>query len=43
VSDTGVVMSVYVPDGEIEPGSFSGAEPSDRELDRRERMADGLW
>jgi dihydrofolate reductase len=43
VSDTGVVMSVYVQDGEIEPGSFPGAEPSDRELDRRERVADGLW
>jgi dihydrofolate reductase len=43
VSDSGVLMSVYVPDGEIRPGSFPGAEPSDRELDRREKMAKGLW
>lgn len=43
VSDSGVVMSVYVPDGQIQPGSFPGAEPSDREQDRRERMATGRW
>jgi dihydrofolate reductase len=43
VSDSGVVMSVYVPDGEIGAGSFPSVEPSDRELERRERMANGLW
>lgn len=43
VSDSGVVMSVYAPDGEIQPGSFPGAEPSDWERDRRERMAKGRW
>lgn len=43
VSGTGVVMSVYVPAGEVQPGSFPSAEPSDKELDRREKMANGRW
>lgn len=43
VSATGVVMSTYVPDGEVRPGSFAGTEPSERELTRRARMARGTW
>jgi len=43
VSATGVVMSTYVPAGEIEPGSFPSAEPSERELARRKMMADESW
>ena len=43
VSATGVVMSSYVPDGDIRPGSFAGAESSDKELARREMMAAGRW
>ena len=43
VSTTGVVMSTYVPDGDIQPGSFAGAEPSEKELVRREKMAKGSW
>ncbi len=43
VSTTGVVMSTYVPAGDVQPGSFAGAEPSDRELARRKRMANGAW
>jgi dihydrofolate reductase len=39
VSATGVVMSTYVPNGEIRPGSFVGAEPSEKELARRKKMA----
>lgn len=39
VSATGVVMSTYVPAGEIRPGSFAGAEPSEKELARRKKMA----
>jgi dihydrofolate reductase len=39
VSGTGVVMSTYVPNGEILPGSFVGAEPSEKELARRQKMA----
>ncbi|WP_445398983.1 dihydrofolate reductase family protein [Zobellella sp. An-6] len=43
VSASGVVMSTYVPAGEIRPGTFAAAEPSDKELARRGRMAKGLW
>ena len=43
VSTTGVVMSTYVPVGEIEPGSFPSAEPSEKELARRKLMANEAW
>lgn len=43
VSSTGVVISTYVPDGDIEPGSFPSAEPSEKELVRRKMMADEMW
>ena len=43
VSASGVVMSTYVPGGEIRPGTFPGAESSEKELARRKRMADGKW
>lgn len=43
VSASGVVMSTYVPDGDIRPGSFPGADPSERELARRRQMADEQW
>ncbi|MDE2249990.1 MAG: dihydrofolate reductase family protein [Gammaproteobacteria bacterium] len=43
VSNSGVVMSTYVPDGDIKPGSFATAEPSAMELARRGRMAGGVW
>lgn len=39
VSTTGVVMSAYVPVGDIPLGSFVPAEPSAKELSRRVRMA----
>jgi len=42
VSTTGVVMSNYVPSGDIQPGSFAGAEPSEKELARRKAMANEL-
>jgi dihydrofolate reductase len=38
-STTGVVMSTYVPQGEVQPGSFATAEPSARELARRRKLA----
>ena len=38
-STTGVVMSTYVPAGEIPLGSFAQAEPNKKELARRVRMA----
>lgn len=43
VSTSGVVMSTYVPGGDIRPGSFASAEPSERELARRKKMANGMW
>lgn len=43
VSSTGVVMSTYVPNGDIEPGSFASTEASEKELARRREMASGLW
>ena len=38
-SATGVVMSTYVPAGDIPPGSFVQAEPSEQELERRAKLA----
>jgi dihydrofolate reductase len=43
VSNSGVVMSTYVPDGDVRPGSFASAEPSEKELARRKKMANGMW
>jgi dihydrofolate reductase len=43
VSTTGVVMSTYVPGGDIQPGSFPSAEPSEMELTRRNKMANEVW
>jgi dihydrofolate reductase len=39
VSTTGVVMSTYVPAGDIQLGSLSQAEPNAKELTRRAKMA----
>jgi dihydrofolate reductase len=39
VSTSGVVMSTYVPDGDIQLGSIGESEPSAKELTRRAKMA----
>ena len=39
VSGTGVVMSVYVPDGDVRPGSFTTEAPSAKEFARRRKLA----
>jgi dihydrofolate reductase len=39
VSGTGVVMSTYVPQGDVQPGSFASAEPGAKDLARRRKMA----
>jgi dihydrofolate reductase len=39
VSKKGVVMSTYVPAGDIQAGSFVQNEPSEKELARRAKMA----
>lgn len=38
-SATGVVMSTYVPAGEVPPGSFAQGEPSEKEVARRAKLA----
>jgi dihydrofolate reductase len=38
-STTGVVMSTFIPAGNIPLGSFAQTEPSEKELDRRGKMA----
>jgi dihydrofolate reductase len=38
-SATGVVMSTYLRAGDIEPGSFAQAEPSEKEVQRRAKLA----
>ncbi|HEY6093659.1 MAG TPA: dihydrofolate reductase family protein [Gallionellaceae bacterium] len=43
VSSGGVVMSTYVSDGEVRPGSFVGDEPSAQELARRGKIANDRW
>ena len=43
VSTTGVVMSTYVPSGDVRPGSFASDNPSEKELVRRKKMAKGMW
>ena len=39
VSSTGVVMSTYVPEGDVRTGSFATTEPSAKELERRRKWA----
>ncbi len=43
ISTTGVVMSTYVPGGDIQPGSFASAAPSKRESARRKEMSNATW
>jgi dihydrofolate reductase len=43
VSTTGVMMSTYVPDGDIQPGLMGSDEPSDKELARRQKVANEMW
>jgi dihydrofolate reductase len=38
-SATGVVISTYVPAGDVPPGSFAQAEPSAKEVERRAKLA----
>ncbi len=43
VSTTGVVMSIYEPDGDIQPDAIASTEPSEKELTRRQKMANETW
>ena len=39
VSNKGVVLTTYEPDGEVPTGTFATKEPSEAELERREKWA----
>jgi dihydrofolate reductase len=43
VSDKGVVFTTYEPAGEVETGTFATKEPSQAELELREKMKEGAW
>jgi len=43
VSSTGVVTTIYEPDGEVRTGTFATKEPSEDELALREKIKEGVW
>ena len=43
VSSTGVVLTTYEPAGEVRTGTFETKQPSEAELERREKMEAGSW
>jgi dihydrofolate reductase len=43
VSARGVIFLTYQPAGEVQTGSFGDDNPSEAELQRREKMAAGTW
>ena len=43
VSDTGVVITTYEPNGQVQTGTFETKAPSEAELERREKMEAGGW
>lgn len=43
VSSTGVVLTTYEPAGEVQTGTFESKQPSEAELERREKMEAGSW
>jgi len=43
VSNKGVVFLTYEPGGEVPTGSFATKEPSEEELERREKIEAGAW
>ena len=43
VSDKGVVFTIYEPDGEVETGTFATKEPSQAEIELREKIREGAW
>ena len=41
VSNTGVILATYEPAGEVRTGTFATKEPSEAELERREKLTQG--
>jgi hypothetical protein len=38
-----VTFATYAPDGDVPIGTFETKEPSEEELDRREKIREGTW
>jgi dihydrofolate reductase len=43
ISDTGVVFAAYEPAGDVQTGTFATKEPSEAELELREKIKAGAW
>ena len=43
VSETGVLFTIYEPNGEVETGTFATKPPSQAELELREKIKEGAW
>jgi dihydrofolate reductase len=43
VSDKGVVFTTYEPAGDVQTGTFATKEPSQAELELREKIKEGAW
>ena len=43
VADTGVTIATYEPAGDVQTGTFATKNPSEAELERREKMREGCW
>jgi dihydrofolate reductase len=43
VSPKGVVITTYEPAGDVRTGTFATKEPSEAELERREKIREGSW
>jgi dihydrofolate reductase len=43
VSNKGVIFTTYEPAGEVPTGSFATKEPSEAELELREKIKEGAW
>ena len=43
VTDKGVVIASYHPTGDVPTGTFESKEPSEQELERREKIEAGTW
>ena len=43
VTAVGTIIAAYEPAGEVKTGSFTTKEPSQAELERREKVEEGAW
>jgi dihydrofolate reductase len=43
VADTGVIVAIYAPAGDVKTGTFATKEPSEAEQARQAKMKEGAW